>query len=300
MNCDWPFKTARTAFLQRWRTSPPANRVPWSAVPMPDLDRWTTIPRRLSARLQPMHSTRCTLLPARIRACLGRHTPITSRCRTRSATSSCAMRSTVTRATPTFLGALHPGRQDAKVDPDDFPCANPSFFGFPAPPFINIIGCIGSDLDFDGTPYGLNWPGTGKPSLDAALHPTAIQFSSPVFKNPWGAPENFGRVAFETDFPAFGRRCRLGTTAPGCPDFYPFFTTVDDPYHRCWWRLGGADIPDTINNFGGSAATEYGKPLELTYPTPSGSVVFSGEDLRQVEDSNKCQVDPLFFDFFFN
>ena len=68
----------------------------------------------------------------------------------------------------------------------------------PAGTRIQVGGCIGEDLDFDGVPYGLNWPGTStSPSTDATLHPQPIRFTSPLFNG----TQNYDRVAFETDLP---------------------------------------------------------------------------------------------------
>src|SRR6516164_2837462 len=76
-----------------------------------------------------------------------------------------------------------PGIQDNALDSDDFPCANPAFFGLPSPPFQPITGCLGEDLDFDGVPYGKNWPGTNA-STDETFHPIPIRFTSPTFNGP--------------------------------------------------------------------------------------------------------------------
>lgn len=131
---------------------------------------------------------------------------------------------------PSFLACTVPGptEVDLRLDADDFPCANPVFFGFPNS-FIPITGCIGSDTDFDGPAYGLNWPGTGNLSRDSSIHPTPIQFTSPQFMTPAGLT-NYDRIAFETDLPAFEGSCdvRSGTgcqNPPAGAQFYPIFST---------------------------------------------------------------------------
>ncbi len=198
---------------------------------------------------------------------------------------------------PNFLQCTSPGAGSFKLDADDFPCANPAFFGFP-PSFIPITGCIGEDLDFNGISYGKNWPGSdSNPSnilRDPLLRPAPIQFSSPQFMFN-GVPLNFDQVAFETDLPAFEAGCNTRTGA-GCVNppqgaaFYPIFTTGGDYFHRCWWQLGGANIPSTTNTFGGTPAAEYGDLLTLAYPTPFGAIFDKGNFHRTVP--NSCQVFP--------
>jgi hypothetical protein len=176
---------------------------------------------------------------------------------------------------PNFLNCTVPGFGETKLDRDDAPCFNPAFFGFP-PSFIQITGCIGADDDFDGTPYGMNWPGTGDfPTRDPLLHSTPIMFTSPVFRSFLGDLQNYDRVAFETNLPSIESTCDVITGA-GCTNpppgaqFYPIYSTTSRYVHSCLWQLGGANISSTRNNFGGTAAAEYGSLYPLVFADPTG------------------------------
>ena len=92
------------------------------------------------------------------------------------------------------------GVQDGtSVDADDTFCFGPWDPFFPGPPFQRIGGCTNAELDFDGSPYGLNWPGTfANPATDQRVHAEPITFTGPLFFGPPGL-KNYQRVAFETD-----------------------------------------------------------------------------------------------------
>ncbi len=183
---------------------------------------------------------------------------------------------------------------DGQLDADD------TVFCFPASASsrIRITGCINSDIDFDGVPYGLNWPGTfTNVKMDRQFHPSPIEFSSPLF---WdgssGKLTNYNRVGFEADLPRIelngnppcnrqtGANC---TNPPLGAAFYPFFSTRDANGGMCLWQEGGAHIPGTINSFGGSSTTEFGSLLQLFYPNVGGPL-FLIEDFRQVLSNNPC------------
>jgi len=81
---------------------------------------------------------------------------------------------------------------------DDQGCTDANTAG--ALGLIAIGGCTATDFDFDGVPYLRVWPGTlHDTKLDSALHPQAVEFTSPVFRDPDGDTRNYSRVAFETD-----------------------------------------------------------------------------------------------------
>jgi hypothetical protein len=197
---------------------------------------------------------------------------------------------------PSFLACNVPGAQDFSVDSDDFPCANPKFLGLP-PSFVPVTGCVGNDVDFDGTAYGLNWPGTGNLSQDPNIHPSPIQFTSPQFTTPFGLLANYDRIAFETDLPSIEPACDvksgIGCTNPpaGAP-FYPIFSSTVDGSHKCWWQLGGPDIPGTLNNYGGTSDVQFGDLLTLAYPTSSGPSL-EKLNFRQTL-GNPCLEPPYF------
>jgi hypothetical protein len=141
---------------------------------------------------------------------------------------------------------------------------------------VPVTGCVGSDDNFDGVPYGNNWPGTGDflGVRDPLFHPAPIQFTSPVFQGPSGL-QNYARVAFETDLPAIEENCdvRSGNgcqNPPAGAQFYPIFSTTENLAHQCMWQLGGANIPGTLNNFGGTSTAEYGDLFPLVFAGPNG------------------------------
>jgi len=182
------------------------------------------------------------------------------------------------------------------LDADDNGCFNAS-----QSTLVRINGCLGFnpvDTDFDGTSYGNNWPGTGPNSgQDKKYHTTPVQFTSPLTN---GA--NFDRVAFETDLPAIEGYCNVltggGCTNPplngnGQPTFYPFYSTgtaVTGPKKACVWDLGGPNIKDATNNFGGSSTTAYGSLLFINYVSSvnANGVTSAAENYRNIISSNPC------------
>jgi hypothetical protein len=124
---------------------------------------------------------------------------------------------------------------------DDTGCFDANAAG--AAGLIAIGGCTAGDIDFDGVPYQLTWPGTQKnPVQDARLHPQPIRFTSPVFLDELGRKRNYSRVAFEANLPRIegftSPPCQPNLSNPadthpgqGCVNpavnsqFYPFFST---------------------------------------------------------------------------
>jgi hypothetical protein len=163
---------------------------------------------------------------------------------------------------------------------------------------IQIGGCLSTDTDFDGVPYKLVWPGTIQAfGQDKKVHPSPVTFSSPTFVPAGGgAPQDYSRVAFETDLPGIE-----DSTVPACnrvtgancanppvgASFYPIFTTTGSP-NDCSWQIGGANLPGTKDTFGGNSAAEYGPLLLLTYPGPTNTPFSRFEDYRQVLPTNPC------------
>lgn len=218
------------------------------------------------------------------------------------------------------------GTSPADPNGPDFDDQGGCFSGAFAASFgLQPIGaCIDGDLDFDGTPYNFNWPGTGSPATDAFLHPSPIRFTAPKFRaqrdqgegkeggnNVGGGLQDFSRVAFETDTPISesftNPNCNIFiATAPGCTNpplgtqFYPIYSTTrthghgDDDGGGCSWQLGGPNIPGTENNFGGTSTTEFGGPLFNFFPGaadathPNGTTFFEVDDFRSVLPNNPC------------
>ncbi len=166
---------------------------------------------------------------------------------------------------------------------------------------IPIGGCLDADLDFDGPPYLLDWPGTSSnPAIDAAYYPEPKRFTSPLFKSSFGTWENYDRVAFEADIPVFESNCDpyTGTGCSNPPpgaEFYPLYSTVridtdsDHDKDACVWQFGGPDIAGTTNTFGGTSSAEFGPLIELSYAEPGGSITVL-EDYRRVLSDNPCKV----------
>ena len=105
-------------------------------------------------------------------------------------------------------------------------------------------------------------------------------------------------MGFEADLPRieaadFGGICDRNTGA-GCvnpppgSNFYPFYSTRNNPSVGCFWQLGGAHIPGTTNTFGGSSAAEFGPLLFLDYPGPGFTPIHRTNDFRQVLSTNPC------------
>jgi hypothetical protein len=189
------------------------------------------------------------------------------------------------------------------LDADDARCVAPPSPALP-PPLVQIGGCIGSELDFDGASYQLGWPGAVS-AHDQAIHPTPVRFASPRFiATRAGESEedddrdrllDYSRVAFETDLPLVERFARAGCnflTGAGCvvpppgAAFYPIYSTLltED---GCVWQFGGAHIPGTLDTFGGTAAAEYGSLLSIPQPSRGGSVT-TFPDFQRALPFNPC------------
>lgn len=169
-------------------------------------------------------------------------------------------------------------------------------FCFPAASssLVAVNGCFqpSGDTGFDSNPYHAIWP-----DGNTTLHPTSIQFSSPLTSD-----TNYQRVALEADLPRIefdtcnrstGAGCTLiPTTDDGTPaDFYPFFSngTVRS---QCTWLIGN-DVPGvTSNDFGKNA--QFGSLLSLTYYAfgGGGATIQLFDNFRQVLNTNPCAAAP--------
>jgi hypothetical protein len=182
---------------------------------------------------------------------------------------------------------VNPGIDDAKKDGDDVGCFNAD-----ASLLVQVGGCIGTDVDFDGESYRPVWPGT----LASATQDHQLHSGSFVFTSPLTGGQNYSRVAFEADLPAIEFAVGCDTqTGEGCvnpppgANFYPIYsTTVQNG--NCAWREGGTFMPGTTNTFGGTSAAEYGSLLTLFYadfPGFPGTLPFF-EDFRRILSTNPC------------
>jgi hypothetical protein len=190
---------------------------------------------------------------------------------------------------------------DANADPDDNMC-----LPTPAPPLVQVSGCIGADFDFDGPSYRTAWPGATS-SNDKKIHPTPVQFTSPQFvasSFPFtGLQLNYSRIAFEADLPNVER---TAANAPPCSPmtgancvnpppgatFYPLYTTALSS-EGCVWQFGGAHLPNTLQTFGGTSTAEYGPLYPLIF-LRSGTVVTVTPDFHQTVNYNPCPSFPVF------
>lgn len=150
---------------------------------------------------------------------------------------------------------------------------------------VHLNGCTDTNTGFDGVAYEPVWP-----DGNTALHPTAVQFTSPLTGANYNKP--FERVGFEADLPRIesgtcnrstGAGCSLTpTTDDGVPvNFYPWFSTIDTKGNQCVWQFGG-QIPGSTNDFGQDAG--YGTLLGSTY------LVFGGGGASSVRFNNFRQI----------
>ncbi|MEO6891642.1 MAG: hypothetical protein ABI456_18810 [Ktedonobacteraceae bacterium] len=151
-------------------------------------------------------------------------------------------------------------------DADDAPC-------FPGP---TVAGCLGADVDFDGTSYLPDWP-DGTPNNATSLQITSVLGNGvgPVssshdqsYTHPYPA------MMFETDLPASESTCT--STGAGCTVpppgavFYPFYAQSGRG-NSCALTFGNDIRGKTINDFGRDL--QYGTPdLAWFYGLASGGI----------------------------
>jgi hypothetical protein len=171
---------------------------------------------------------------------------------------------------------------------------------------VQVQGCLGQNLGFDGVSYQHLWP-DGNPN-----HAGPLYFSSPLTGSGTDFDSNYQRAALETDLPAVeratyqhcdvfsGDRCtHLPVTDGGSrADFYPFYSigslgddssgTRDDS-RACWWTLGDSLPGFTQNAFGGSAQ-QYGPLYPQTYLIAGvgGNTEILYDDFHQDLQGNPC------------
>jgi hypothetical protein len=181
---------------------------------------------------------------------------------------------------------VKPGVQDPAVDDDDTTCFRAS-----ESLLVKVSGCVGDDVDFDGSSYQKVWPGSDRNvARDQRLHSQAMTFTSPMTQG-----HNYDRMAFEADLPAIegqvGCNVLRGTGCVNPPPgaaFYPLYTTTGGS--DCAWRQGGRYLPDTDATFGGTSAKEYGKLLTTwgaDFPGAPGTTALI-LNFRRTLSSNPC------------
>lgn len=160
------------------------------------------------------------------------------------------------------IGHFTPGA-NGDGDADDAPC-------FPGP---TVAGCLGSDVDFDGTSYLFDWAdGTSNNATSLAISSVngggigPLSISADEDSHDYNQP--FPIVQFETDVSASEASCTpngVGCTAPPAgAAFYPFYSLSTgnwngsgDGGQNCSLVFGNF-TGFGYNNFGGDA--QYGAP----------------------------------------
>jgi hypothetical protein len=193
---------------------------------------------------------------------------------------------------PTTLACTKPGADDQTLDEDDINCL-PGADSL----VIHITSCVGAgggDSDFDGESYQNRWAGsTTNAAQDARLHPTPVIFTSPTSRG-----RQIEDVRFEADLPAIENEvvpaCDVATglhctNPPPGAAFYPFYTSTHNGPGACAWQEGGAHIPGTINDFGGSSTTAYGALLPTVFPEAGFTTATAFENFNRDLGTNPCQ-----------
>lgn len=142
-------------------------------------------------------------------------------------------------------------------DADDPPC-------FASGPNDLVAGCLGSDVDFDGTSYQADWP-------DGTRHTaTSLAFTAPRF-GANGSSHHDGTypiMQFETDVLASESTCNVSdgtgcTVPPAGAAFYPFYSVAGQDLdllshgiRGCAFEFG--NLTHGVNDFGKDA--QYGTP----------------------------------------
>jgi hypothetical protein len=134
-------------------------------------------------------------------------------------------------------------------------------FCFPGP---TVAGCIGADLDFDGTSYQRDWPnGTRKNGTPLAIRSVSGGGIGPLSRSDFSGryDQPFPIIQFETDVPASEQTCQpngVGCVVPPVgAQFYPFYALQGNNNgwngnNGCALLFGNFSGPG-INNFGGDA-----------------------------------------------
>lgn len=166
------------------------------------------------------------------------------------------------------IGHFTPGVKGDN-DPDDAPC-------FPGP---TVAGCLGADVDFDGTSYRHDWPDFTRRNAD----PVRIRSASGEGLGPLSADgDDYVRpyrvMQLETNVAGSEKTCHL-TNGSGCvvppkgARFYPFYAIKsedDGEDDQCSLMFGNFHGED-VKNFGGDA--QYGAPNNTWFfGTNSGGV----------------------------
>ncbi|MBV8143886.1 MAG: hypothetical protein JO184_02675 [Gammaproteobacteria bacterium] len=144
------------------------------------------------------------------------------------------------------IGHFTPG-VNGDNDADDAPC-------FPGP---TVAGCLGADVDFDGTSYRFDWPdGTANNATSLAIRSVAGSGIGPLSRS--GEEGRYDRpypiVYLETDVSASESTCQpngVGCVVPPAgAQFYPFYSLENSgSVSTCALVFGNITGPG-VNTFG--------------------------------------------------
>jgi len=157
-------------------------------------------------------------------------------------------------------GHFQPGA-NGDGDADDAPC-------FPGP---TVAGCLGADLDFDGTSYLPDWA-DGTNNTATSLQITSGPISAANGSNRY--TNEYPSLQFETDLLASESTCMPSgagcTVPPPGAVFYPFYSQAGQG-QNCTINFGNDIRGKTTNDFGRDA--QYGTPnLPWFFGTASGGI----------------------------
>jgi hypothetical protein len=143
---------------------------------------------------------------------------------------------------------------------------------------VTVPGCIGADVDFDGTSYQTDWPdGTTNNAPSVLIQSVLGGTMGPRSANPGKGKytQPYSEIQLETDVLASESTCT--PTGAGCTvpppgaAFYPFYAVSTDTRGRCLLEFGNF-TGTGINNFGGDA--QYGPPnLPWFFGTASSGIL---------------------------
>ena len=178
------------------------------------------------------------------------------------------------------IGHFTPGA-NGDNDADDQPC-------FPGP---TVAGCLGADVDFDGTSYRFDWPdGTRRTATSLVVSNPAGGFG-PLTRSDNGFNQSYPIFQWETDVSASEAGC--GSNGVGClvpppgAQFYPFFAvgSGDRDGNReraCTLVFGNISAPG-FNTYGRDG--QYGTPNLSWFFGQNSSGPLANSCVQQNEDN---------------
>ena len=123
------------------------------------------------------------------------------------------------------------------------------------------------DSDFDGVPYGPNWPD----GSSAHPAPLSIVAGGPFSLTSSGFTNQFANVQFETNVPYTESSCNVFTgvgctVPPSQAAFYPFYSKA---------VIGAACLMNFGNDIAGLTTNDFGKDAQYGSSNPSQPALFT-------------------------